>query len=238
MSGPDSHNDAGVRLTVVSSEAEAAILRALLLDEGIPSQVTGETVGSTLNYYGGAVCRVEVLVHASKLEQARQLLKQYEARRSQHPASDWICGRCQEVNAGSFEACWSCQKLRDEADQVHIESDPWIAGSSTGDSASREAAFSESESGNPYAPPRIADRSAPTISPNAEDLVRRLKRGAIFGLVISPVAIVMLFVAMKTMSQLATGQLIVSRHQQRQIQLYSLMLLVETLALPLLIFLL
>lgn len=238
MSGPDSHDDAGVRLTVVHSEADAAILRTLLREEGIPSQVTGELVGSTLNYYGNAVCRVEVLVHASKLEQARQLLKDYEARRNQHPASDWICSRCQEVNAGSFEACWSCQKLRDEADQVHIESDPWVAGNSNGDSASREAAFSGSESGNPYAPPGIADRSVPTMSPNAEDLVRRLKRGAILGLVISPVAIVMLFVAMKTMSQVASGLLIVSRPQHRWIQLYSLMLLIETLAFPLLIFLL
>lgn len=237
MSGPDTHNDAGVRLTIVSSAAEAAILRALLLDEGIPSQVTGETVGSTLNYYGGAVCRVEVLVHASKLEQARQLLKEYEARRSHQPASDWICGRCQEVNAGSFEACWSCQKLRDETDQVHIESDPWIAGNSSSDLASRKAAFSGSESENPYAPPGIADRSVPAASPNVEDLVRRLKRGAILGLVISPVAIVMLFVALNAMSQIASGRLIVDRPQHRRIQLYSLMLLIETFSFPLLFFL-
>ncbi len=232
--GPDPHNDAGVRLTVVSSETEAAFLTTLLLEEGITSQTTGEIVGSTLNYYGTAVCRVEVLVHASKLEQARKVLREYEARKSRPPASDWICSRCQEVNAGSFEACWSCQKLRDETDQAYEEADPWIAGNQPATEASRDATFEKQEAGNPYAPPAIAERSTPSLSPQAEELVQRLKRGAIMGLVIPPVALVMLFVAVKALGQLGTGQLIVSRPQHWRIQLFSLFLLLETIAFPVL----
>lgn len=234
---PDPHNEAGVRLTVVSSETEAALLAALLLEEGITSRTTGETVGSTLNYYGSAVVRVEILVHASKLERARQVLREYEARRNGPAVSDWICSRCQEVNAGSFEACWSCQKLRDETDQAHEEADPWIAGNQPATEASRDATFEQEESGNPYAPPAIAERSTPSLSPQAEELVQRLKRGAILGLVIPPVAVVMLFVAVKALSQLGSGQFIVSRPQHWRIQVFSLVLLLETMALPLLIFL-
>lgn len=229
----DLHSDAGVRLTEVSSEAEAAILQATLQAEGITSQVTGDTVGTTLNYYGGAVCRVEILVHASKLDEARRVLKDYEDRKRSQSNVEWVCSRCQEVNAGTFEACWSCQKLRDESDQEYEEPQPWSPGC-TGTGESDTGGFSStSDPSNPYAPPTIADRSSPALSTGVDETIRRLRRGAILGSVIWPVAFLMLFVALQVLLQIGKGRLVVSRQQRRKIRLYSLLILLETVGYPL-----
>lgn len=231
----DLHNDAGVRLTVVPSEAEAAILQATLQAEGISCQITGDTVGTTLNYYGSAVCRVEILVHASKLEEARGVLKEYEERKRSQSHVEWICSRCQEVNAGTFEACWSCQKLRDESDQEYEEPQPWSPGSPGTDNNGAGGSASTLDSSNPYAPPTIADRSSPALTLGIEDTVRRLRRGAILGSVIWPVAVLMLFVSLQVFLQIARGQLVVSRPQHRKIQLYSLLIFLEAVGYPLIL---
>lgn len=228
----DLHNDAGVRLTVVPSEAEAAILQATLQAEGISCQITGDTVGTTLNYYGSAVCRVEILVHASKLEEARGVLKEYEERKRGQSHVQWVCSRCQEVNAGTFEACWSCQKLRDESDQEYEEPQPWSPGS-TGTESDTGGFSITSDPSNPYAPPTIADRSSPALSTGVDETIRRLRRGAILGTVIWPVAFLMLFVALQVLLQIGKGRLVVSRQQRRKIRLYSLLILLETVGYPL-----
>ncbi len=234
--GPnDLHGDAGVRLTIVSSEAEAAILQATLNAEGISSQVTGETVGTTLNYYGGAVCRVEILVHESKLDDARRVLREYEDRKRNQSHVEWVCSRCQEVNAGTFEACWACQKVRDESDQTHETSEPWSSGS-PGTSDSDAYGLSPSEdSSNPYAPPMVADRTSRAMTRDVDGAIRRLRRAAILGIVIWPVAFVTVFFAIRTLVQIARGQLVVSREQSFAIHLYVVLILLESIGYPIII---
>lgn len=84
---------------------EASLLQGLLESEGIPATVTGaDLVGG----YSGVprVCDVRLLVPARRRKDADAVLERY---RQAHPADgEWRCAACREVNAASFESCWSC----------------------------------------------------------------------------------------------------------------------------------
>lgn len=84
---------------------EANLLKGMLESEGIPAAVTGaDLVGG----YSGVpkVCDVRLLVPERYRARAADALAHYERER---PAGDeWRCAGCGEVNAPSFESCWSC----------------------------------------------------------------------------------------------------------------------------------
>jgi hypothetical protein len=87
---------------------EASLLGGLLESQGIPARVTGaDLVGG----YSGVprVCDVRLLVPARYRDEATAVLAQYESRRAD---GEWACAGCAEVNAGSFESCWSCGSAR------------------------------------------------------------------------------------------------------------------------------
>lgn len=84
---------------------EASLLSGLLESQGIPARVTGaDLVGG----YSGVprVCDVRLLVPARYRDEAAAVLAQYESERA--AGGEWTCAGCGEVNAGSFESCWSC----------------------------------------------------------------------------------------------------------------------------------
>ncbi len=84
---------------------EASLLKGLLASEGIPSTVTGaDLVGG----YSGIpkVCDVRLLVPERYRERAAVVLARYE--REPPAETDWRCQACGELNAASFESCWSC----------------------------------------------------------------------------------------------------------------------------------
>ena len=64
------------KLTTVSSEQEAAIIVAALIDEGIDACYMGET---TANFRVGVPGKVHVYVSEAELERARRLFEGHEA---------------------------------------------------------------------------------------------------------------------------------------------------------------
>jgi len=82
------------------------------------------------------VAKVELLVHASDAGSADVLLTDYEAekadRRNRHwlDAEDlnWLCPKCSERNANTFDECWSCgqpipenpERCADEEDKIQL----------------------------------------------------------------------------------------------------------------------
>jgi hypothetical protein len=84
---------------------EANLLKGMLESEGIPAAVTGaDLVGG----YSGVpkVCDVRLLVPARYRDDAAAVLDRY-----QHEAAsggEWRCPGCGEMNAATFESCWSC----------------------------------------------------------------------------------------------------------------------------------
>jgi hypothetical protein len=84
---------------------EANLLKGMLESEGIPAAVTGaDLVGG----YSGVprVCDVRLLVPQRYRDRAAAVLERYERER---PAGgEWRCAGCGELNASSFESCWSC----------------------------------------------------------------------------------------------------------------------------------
>ncbi len=110
-SGGDSSRDGRTLVCVQrgTDPIEAALLQGLLESEGIAATVTGaDLVGG----YSGVpkVCDVRLLVAARDRAAAQAVLERY---RSERPAEDeWTCAGCGEVNASSFESCWSCGQER------------------------------------------------------------------------------------------------------------------------------
>lgn len=84
---------------------EASLLQGMLESEGIPAAVTGaDLVGA----YSGVprVCDVRLMVPAHRRTDAAAVLERY---RQAGPADgEWPCTGCGEINAASFESCWSC----------------------------------------------------------------------------------------------------------------------------------
>lgn len=88
---------------------EANLLKGLLKSEGVPAAVTGaDLVGA----YSGVpkVCDVRLLVPERFRDQAAGVLERYQQERA--TGSEWTCAGCGEVNASTFESCWSCGRER------------------------------------------------------------------------------------------------------------------------------
>lgn len=50
------------------------------------------------------------VVHDEDYVQARELIEREIVNPT--PKETWICSKCKEENAGSFDFCWSCQAAR------------------------------------------------------------------------------------------------------------------------------
>lgn len=87
---------------------EANLIRGLLMNEGIPAEVTGEGL---VGAYSGVpkVCDVRVLVPSRFRETAETVVRRYEEGRHRGATeTDWLCDKCGETNHPSFEICWRC----------------------------------------------------------------------------------------------------------------------------------
>jgi len=93
---------------------EAQTIRIRLAAEKIPVLITGTDPNFALSLGGAPTSRpVRVEVEHSDLERADTLLKQDHLRAAQ--AEPWVCCRCHEQNEPTFDVCWSCNKMHDEA---------------------------------------------------------------------------------------------------------------------------
>ena len=85
-----------------------------LAAEKIPVLITGTDPNVALSLGGAPTSRpIRVEVAQCHLERADKILKQDHLRAQQFPA--WICRRCHEQNEPTFDVCWSCNKIHDEA---------------------------------------------------------------------------------------------------------------------------
>ncbi len=92
---------------------EANLIRGLLLNAGIPAQLTGEGL---VGAYSGVpkLCEVRVLVPTTRQEEAERLLQGYDAdRRLPATGQDWLCPECGESNGPRFEVCWNCGRTEE-----------------------------------------------------------------------------------------------------------------------------
>ncbi len=98
-------------------------MKNVLAEHGITAVLDGEESAGTLGYMGPAA-DARLLVPTIHLEQARELVEgiQAELRRGGGPA--WFCGPCQEEVAGTFDYCWSCQRLRADVEDPSVDLPP------------------------------------------------------------------------------------------------------------------
>ncbi|KPK58789.1 MAG: DUF2007 domain-containing protein [Gammaproteobacteria bacterium] len=91
---------------------EANLVRGLLVNEGIPVELTGEGL---VGAYSGVpkLCEVRVMVPPDFRSSARKILDRYESEKGKKNTSpDWSCTACGEINDPSFEICWRCGEGR------------------------------------------------------------------------------------------------------------------------------
>ena len=92
---------------------EANLIRGLLVNEGIPVELTGEGL---VGAYSGVpkLCEVRIMVPPRYQEVAEAILRRYENdRRRPSGGRDWTCRHCGEANDPSFEICWRCEEARE-----------------------------------------------------------------------------------------------------------------------------
>jgi hypothetical protein len=88
---------------------EANLIRGLLMNEGIPVELTGEGL---VGAYSGVpkLCEVRIMVPPIYRSAAETILQRYDEHRQRPEGGrDWVCPRCGESNDPSFEICWSCE---------------------------------------------------------------------------------------------------------------------------------
>lgn len=87
---------------------EANLVRGLLVNEGIPVELTGEGL---VGAYSGVpkLCEVRLMVPPGFRSSAEKVLARYESEKGRPNTSpDWSCPACGETNDPSFEVCWNC----------------------------------------------------------------------------------------------------------------------------------
>jgi hypothetical protein len=107
-----SERDRLVCVHKLSDPIEANLVRGLLLNEGIPVEITGEGL---VGAYSGVpkLCEVRLLVPPAYKVAAERFLRRYQDERNRPVAcGDWVCPDCGEKNDPSFEICWNCSGAR------------------------------------------------------------------------------------------------------------------------------
>ena len=176
-------------LRVYSDPQEAHLAACFLRSYGIDCAVTGDEVARTLSWYGLAVKKVELLVFDSNEEAARVLLDEYNPLRAMRKDEqwgcrdelDWVCDKCDENNASTFDECWSCgspapkhpERCPGESELPHV--------------AIGELSGAEHEDASSPYRSLVIHTSRIELLPQHE-LVRRVVRGTIISLVFPPLA--------------------------------------------------
>ena len=202
--------DDPVAIRMYARSIDAALDVATLESHGIAAEIMGDTVGDTLNWYGLAVQKVELVVPRHKAAAALKILAELSMRRSENQRMDWVCSGCNEVNGSEFDSCWSCGKTWSaEQDQEFVpkniaqplptENDPIY--------------LLPDQDANPYAPPVAGTVvfAAPGIEVETE--IRRAFRSMILSMFFPPLAIYTFFLAAQTLSRISRNDLAASTTQ-------------------------
>ncbi|MPW29965.1 DUF2007 domain-containing protein [Agarivorans sp. B2Z047] len=85
---------------------EARLLQGMLSKMGIESRVDGEYAMAAAGELPMDVVQVTLMVELAQWDKAKQAVKDYEV----NSVAEWTCNKCQEINPGSFDYCWSCEQ--------------------------------------------------------------------------------------------------------------------------------
>ena len=81
--------------------------------KGIPAVQAGGQAASGMPDLAGEA--VDIWVAVAQVEEARAIVHQLQGTGdSPVPMVRWTCPGCGELNAGSFDLCWTCQSPRPE----------------------------------------------------------------------------------------------------------------------------
>ena len=103
---------------------DAHIARSILEANGIFGVVVGDQLSTTLAWYGHPVKRVDLMVDRQRAADAAGILCEQRAdSKSVHlkdstSAVNWWCRACHEMNAATFDHCWSCGTDRSDDAKV------------------------------------------------------------------------------------------------------------------------
>lgn len=207
--------DDPVAIRLYARSVDAALDVATLESHGIAAEIMGDTVGDTLNWYGLAVQKVELIVPRQKAAASLKILAELSTRRSENQRLEWVCSGCSEVNGNEFDSCWSCGKIwsaeHDEefvpanlAQPLPTEHDPIY--------------FLPEQDANPYAPPVAGTvvSAAPGIAVESE--IQRAFRSLILSMFFPPLALYTFFLVAQTLSRISRNDLAASTTQIRKLR--------------------
>ena len=202
--------DDPVAIRMYARSVEAALDVATLKAHGIAAQIMGDNVGDTLNWYGLAVQKVELVVPRRKAAEAQKILSDQAAQHSQNQRTDWVCSGCGEVNGSEFDSCWSCGKAWSlEMDREHFaenlaqplptEDDPIYV--------------LPDQDENPYAPPIAGTVVVAASGDEVETEIRRAFRSMVLSLFFPPLAMYTFYLGTQTLSRISRNELTASSSQ-------------------------
>ena len=219
QAGNESRNSASgddpVAIRLYARSIDAALDVATLESHGINAEICGDTVGDTLNWYGLAVQKVELIVPRRKAAEAQRILAVRSAEQSGNQRTDWICSGCGEVNGSEFDSCWSCGKTwsaehdrefvaETVAQPLPTENDP--------------VHFLPDEDPNPYAPPIAGTLVSAAPGVDVEFEIRRAFRSLILSLFFPPLAFYTFIISAQSLSRIGMNELPASSKQRRRLQ--------------------
>lgn len=94
---------------------EANIIKGMLVNAGIQTQLKGEALQGALGEIPFLETQISVWVETIKQRQATDLLVEYQ--QNKQPAAPWFCQSCKQRNPAEFDLCWSCMKSNHDQTQ-------------------------------------------------------------------------------------------------------------------------
>lgn len=202
--------DDPVAIRMYARSLEAALDVATLESHGIAAQIMGDNVGDTLNWYGLAVQKVELVVPRHKAAEAQQILSEQAAQHSQNQRTDWVCSGCGEVNGNEFDSCWSCGKTwsaeRDQEDVAENLAQPLPT-------ANDPIYVLPDQDENPYTPLIAGTEVVAATGDEVEIEIRRAFRSMVLSMFFPPLALYTFFLGTQTLSRIGRHELTASSRQ-------------------------
>lgn len=202
--------DDPVAIRMYARSLEAALDVATLEAHGIAAQITGDVVGDTLNWYGLAVQKVELVVPRHKVAEAQKILAEQAKSRSENHRADWICSGCGEVNGSEFDSCWSCSKTWSA--ELDLEFIPENLAQPLPTDDDPIQILPELDA-NPYAPPISGTVVKAAPGTEVETEIRRAFRSMILSFFFPPLGLYTFFHGAQTLSRISRNELTASASQ-------------------------
>ena len=106
-----------VEIYVAQNEPEAAMLQAMLENNGINARIVGGGLpGLVGEMPAGLPSAPRLWVCEPDADAAKKLLQEYEAKRRSRQSSNevtcWTCPSCGSEVEFEFDSCWNCQHSR------------------------------------------------------------------------------------------------------------------------------